>query len=140
MAEQAQVDFHALQMEYAQEQINEDPGHPWNTQRMEHTLHPDVVTGDSGNVHDGTRAHNNCVTCRSIGGLRMADVESRHSVHSRQHGRGRVGAVAHGARDPQAVRVGVRTEYGAQKVSLYIKTTIFCNTSLVILRFSICTI
>ena len=81
MEEQAQVDVHALQMEYAQQQINEDPGHPWNTQRMEHTLHPDVETGDSGNVHDGTRPHNNCVTCRSIGGLRMADVESRHSVH-----------------------------------------------------------
>ena len=42
---------------------------------------PDIVTGDSGNAHDGTRAHYNCVTCRSIEGLRMADVESRHSVH-----------------------------------------------------------
>ena len=83
MAEQAQVDVHALQMEYAQELINEEyiGAPPRNTQRMEHTLHPDVETGDSGNVHDGTRAHNNCVTCRSIGGLRMADVESHHSVH-----------------------------------------------------------
>ena len=52
MADHAQVDVHALQMEYAQEQINEDPFYaPWNTQRMEHTLHPDVVTGDSGNAH-----------------------------------------------------------------------------------------
>ena len=82
MAEQAQVDVHAIQMEYAQEQINEDPFYaPWNTQTMEQAIHPDIETGDSGNVHDGTRAHNNCVTCRSIGGLRMADVESHHSVH-----------------------------------------------------------
>ena len=123
MPEQDQVDVHSLQMEYAQELINEEyiGAPPRNTQRMQHTLHPDIETGDSGNAHDGTRAHNNCVTCRSIGGLRMADVESRHSVHSRQHGRGRVGAVAHGDRDPQARRVGVRTEYGAQRVSVILR-------------------
>ena len=140
MAEQAHAGAHALQMEYAQEQINEDPSHILEHAEDGAHASPDVVTGDSGNAHDGTRAHYNCVTCRSIGGLRMADVESRHSVHSRQHGRGRVGAVAHGARDPQADRVGVRTEYGAQRVSLYIKTNISCNTTLVILRFSICMI
>ena len=121
MAEHAQVDFDALQMEYAQQQINEDPLHPWNTQGREHARQPGVETGDSGNVHDGIRAHSNRVTCRSIGGLRMADVESRHSVHIRQHGRGRVGAVAHGARDPQAPRVGVRTEYGTQRVSVILR-------------------
>ena len=70
---------------------------------------------------DCTGAHNKFATCRPIRGLRMADVESRHSVHIRQHGRGRVGAVAHGARDPQALRVGVRTEYGAQRVSVILR-------------------
>ena len=55
MAEQAQVDSHALQMEYAQQQINEDPDHPWNTQRIDNALHPDVHDV-SGDVHDVSRA------------------------------------------------------------------------------------
>ena len=52
MAEHAQVDFDALQMEYAQQLINEEyiGAPPRNTQRMEHTLHPDVETGDLGNI------------------------------------------------------------------------------------------
>ena len=52
MADQIQVDAHALQMEYAQQQINEDPREPWNTRQMEHAQpHPDVEMRDSGNVH-----------------------------------------------------------------------------------------
>ena len=62
-----QVDVHALQMEYAQQQINEDPFyHPWNT---EQEGHPDVEMGDSGNVHDVSRARHNSAICRPIGGL-----------------------------------------------------------------------
>ena len=61
MAEQAQVDAHALQMEYAQQQINEDPSHPWNTLRTEQAIHFDVETGDSGKCNWWQSARHNFV-------------------------------------------------------------------------------
>ena len=62
----------------------------------------------------------------------MADVESPHPHVSRQHGRGRMDALAHGGRDPRIPRDEIRTEYGTQRVSLYIKTiNVLCNTTLV---------
>ena len=53
MAEQIQVDVHALQMEYAQQLTNEDFGEPRGARQMEDVqLFRDVEMGDPGNTHD----------------------------------------------------------------------------------------
>ena len=53
MAEHAQVDFDALQMEYAQQLTNEDFGEPRGARQMEDAqLLRDVEMGNPGNTHD----------------------------------------------------------------------------------------
>ena len=60
MAEQIQVDVHALQMEYAQQLTNEDFGEPRGARQMEDAqLLRDVEMGDPGNTHDVSWARHN---------------------------------------------------------------------------------
>ena len=120
MAEQIQVDVHALQMEYAQQLTNEDFGEPRGARQMEDAqLLRDVEMGDPGNTHDVNWARHNRAICRPIGGLRVADVQPRQPVHPGEYGRGRMDALAYGARNSRTLRDVLRTQHGAQKVGLY---------------------
>ena len=107
-------------MEYAQQLTNEDFGEPRGARQMEDAqLLRDVEMGDPGNTHDVSWARHNRAICRPIGGLRVADVQPRQPVRPGEYGRGRMDALAYGARNSRTLRDALRPQHGAQRVGLY---------------------